>query len=311
MSAIGAVGAIGGFLLVGLAVGVVAERGLRSTLAAPVFARTNFRQRDVVIGLGLVHVFGLLVVAAVVAVGSAVAFDVGSPDGEFARFYQRAATFGYPVVVVASGFGLLGLLDDLGAHGDARGFRGHLREMASGRFSTGSLKLGGGGLLALVVAAALDSPTGTARVGVVGLLRDALLIALAANVANLFDRRPGRVAKVALVVAGVAVAGGFAGGMAPSTEQVWWWLATLCGLLVATLAPDLGERAMLGDTGSNVIGAVFGVAAVATLSGVGRWAALVLVLALNAASEKVSFSRVFDSVAALRAFDRWGREPLD
>ena len=112
---------------------------------------------------------------------------------------------------------------------------------------------------------------------------------------------------MALLVIVVAAALAAAGGLARSTEVIWWWVAALAGLIASTLAPDLGERAMLGDTGSNVIGSVLGCAAVATLSSTGRWAVLAAVVAFNAASERVSFSRVFDAVAPLRRFDRWGR----
>jgi len=41
-----------------------------------------------------------------------------------------------------------------------------------------------------------------------------------------------------------------------------------------------------------------------------RTIALVVVAGLNVASEKVSFSRVINQVAPLRAFDRLGREPV-
>ncbi|MEZ5178487.1 MAG: hypothetical protein R2746_09430 [Acidimicrobiales bacterium] len=68
--------------------------------------------------------------------------------------------------------------------------------------------------------------------------------------------------------------------------------------------PDLREALMLGDAGANVLGAATGV--VLSTGWSPRWSLVVLV-ALNAASEVVSFSRAIDSVAPLRAIDRLGR----
>ncbi len=290
------VGCTSGWIL-----GSLLERGLRSLLAAPVFARENYRGTRVVIGLGLVLVLVALVAGAVVTSAAALGWDfadAGSP-----QVIGRLSALGPAMVAAALGFGLLGLLDDLGATGDARGFRGHLREMARGALSTGGLKLVGGGLLGLfVVAVSADH-----ELTVFELLRDGAVVALSANVANLFDRRPGRVAKVGLAVLAVAAVVALLGGMVATTAAVWFWLALLAGSILATLPADLGERAMLGDTGSNVIGALSGLGAVLTLGANGRWIVLLVVLALNVVSERVSFSRVFAAVAPLRRFDKWGR----
>ena len=45
---------------------------------------------------------------------------------------------------------------------------------------------------------------------------------------------------------------------------------------------------------------------VIALAGTGEWVALGVMVALNVASEFVSFSRVIDAVAPLRWIDRWG-----
>ncbi|MEZ5178486.1 MAG: hypothetical protein R2746_09425 [Acidimicrobiales bacterium] len=43
------------------------------------------------------------------------------------------------VLVAALGFGLLGAFDDLAAHGDDRGFKGHVTSLLRGRLTTGGL----------------------------------------------------------------------------------------------------------------------------------------------------------------------------
>jgi UDP-N-acetylmuramyl pentapeptide phosphotransferase/UDP-N-acetylglucosamine-1-phosphate transferase len=76
-----------------------------------------------------------------------------------------------------------------------------------------------------------------------------------------------------------------------------------CGLLL----PDLAERMMLGDAGANVLGATVGLGVVLTQSPLVRTVTLIVVAALNLASEVVSFSKVIDRTPPLRAADRFGR----
>ncbi len=64
---------------------------------------------------------------------------------------------------------------------------------------------------------------------------------------------------------------------------------------------------MLGDAGSNVLGAVLGLGVVAACGPGARDVALVAVAGLNVAGELVSFSRVIDAVGPLRALDQAGR----
>jgi hypothetical protein len=66
---------------------------------------------------------------------------------------------------------------------------------------------------------------------------------------------------------------------------------------------------MLGDVGANVLGGVVGLGVVIATSPTTRTLVLLGVLALNLASEGVSFSKVIDRVPPLRALDRAGRRP--
>ena len=82
------------------------------------------------------------------------------------------------------------------------------------------------------------------------------------------------------------------------------------GAAVALLPEDLGERAMLGDAGANALGALLGLARrpagpPARARGCsGPWSAL------NAASEKVSFTKVIAGNPVLRRIDMLGRRPV-
>jgi UDP-GlcNAc:undecaprenyl-phosphate GlcNAc-1-phosphate transferase len=251
-----------------------------------VFQRENFRGRALPTAVGIIVALVVLVTDAVVAVVVAAGADpdAAAVDG------LRLTTF------TALGFGLLGLLDDLGGAGESGGFAAHLRALAGGRLTTGAIKLFGGAAVAVVVVATRE-PDSVGRV-----LADGALVALAANLGNLFDRAPGRTIKVALVAFVVLVV---AVGAEPELAGVALAVGAGAGLLTA----DLGERLMLGDAGANVLGAALGLGVVLTCSPGVRTAVLVVLAALNLVSERVSFSRVIAATPPLDAADRWGRLP--
>jgi UDP-GlcNAc:undecaprenyl-phosphate/decaprenyl-phosphate GlcNAc-1-phosphate transferase len=81
------------------------------------------------------------------------------------------------------------------------------------------------------------------------------------------------------------------------------------GAATGLMLPDLRERLMLGDAGANVLGGVLGTGVVLACTPTTRTVVLIVVAALNVASEVVSFSKVIASVPPLRAFDQLGRRP--
>ncbi|MFC7643060.1 hypothetical protein ACFQX6_20880 [Streptosporangium lutulentum] len=83
------------------------------------------------------------------------------------------------------------------------------------------------------------------------------------------------------------------------------------GAAAALLSEDLGERAMLGDAGANALGALLGLAATVTLGRPGRLVVLGTVVALTAASEKISFTRVIAGNPVLNGIDMLGRRPVE
>jgi hypothetical protein len=272
------------------AAGVALALGLwamtSSAFAIPVFDRENFRGRRLPTAVGVL----VALVAVVVDAGVALAQAAGAEPDD-------AAVAGLRLVTVAAlGFALLGLLDDLGGAGESGGFRGHLRSLASGRLTTGAIKLFGGAAVGVVVVSVRE-PDSLGR-----LLADGALVALAANLGNLLDRAPGRTSKVALLALVVLVIGAGA-------EPVLAGVALVVGAGGGLLPADLGERLMLGDAGANVLGAALGLGVVLACAPVTRTVVLVVVALLNVASERVSFSRVIGAVPPLRVADRFGRQP--
>ena len=192
---------------------------------------------------------------------------------------------------------LLELLDDsLDRNTTAktpRRWRGHAEAVLSGRFSTGAIK--GMGALALAAYA-------TSGLGEQGwrYLVDLALLLLTTNLFNLLDLRPGRVEKAFVaLLAGLCL--------------VAWTVAPLdllgifVGPVLVGFAFTLRERAMLGDTGSNLVGALAGISLLVVLGEDARLVALALVVALSVYGELRSISRTIEGVPLLRSLDSWGR----
>jgi hypothetical protein len=126
------------------------------------------------------------------------------------------------------------------------------------------------------------------------------VLVLATNLFNLLDLRPGRSAK-ALVVLGAGLSLG-AWDVAPL-----WALGVFLGPLLVLGLYDLRERAMLGDTGSNLAGALGGLWLVLTLSTLGLAIALAVMAAITLYGELRSISAVVERVPLLRHLDSLGR----
>jgi UDP-GlcNAc:undecaprenyl-phosphate/decaprenyl-phosphate GlcNAc-1-phosphate transferase len=206
--------------------------------------------------------------------------------------------------------GAVGCYDDLAGEGDRHGFRGHVGALASGEVTTGAVKIVGIGAAGLAAALLLDSRDGglgevsgtkaSAPSRAVDLAVNGALVAGAANLLNLFDLRPGRAIKVGLLASVALGAAGRESGAAAAAPA---------GAAIALLPEDVGERAMLGDSGANALGAMIGVAAAASLPRPAKIAALGVVTVLTAVSEKVSFTRVIARTPALNWLDMLGRRP--
>jgi hypothetical protein len=269
--------------LVGAVVGAVVSaaalrRALRVTLS-PELIRVNVSGKPLPVVLGIPLVSGSI--SGVLAAWAVLVLRAGPVPWRT----------GLASLVILGALWLAGAWDDRRGDERPRGFAGHLGAARAFRLTGGIVKLLVGGAAGLVAGALLSHG--------VAVLEVALAVALSANLINLLDRAPGRAGKVGLLGLGLVALLGAAA-----------WTVMAAGLLasvVVVLPADLRERAMLGDAGANPLGGLLGLGLAASLSEAWLVVVLAILLALNLASERWSFSEVIANVRVLDALDRIGR----
>jgi UDP-GlcNAc:undecaprenyl-phosphate/decaprenyl-phosphate GlcNAc-1-phosphate transferase len=267
-------------LLLGfLAAALLAPAALRS-LSAGRLEQENYR------GLRLPFPAGTVIVAA--AALALIPLSILHELADVDVFRGDVRT----VLVYGVGVAFLGLLDDVLA-AEPRGWRGHGAAVLGGGISTGALKAAGS--LGLALYALSDRGYGAGEY-----ILAVLLLVLTTNLFNLLDLRPGRSFKAFLALGvGLTLGDWDAGPLAT--------LGVLAGPVLVLGLYDLRERAMLGDTGSNLIGGLAGLWLVLTLGTVGQAVALAVVLAVTVYGEFRSISALVDRSPLLRQLDSLGR----
>lgn len=266
-----------------LVVSLVAAAAIAPTTVRGLPKRENYRGAPVAFPAGI----AIVASALVALVPLSLVAELADAD------VFRAGT-GQAVTYVV-GVALLGLLDDLAGSGggDPRGWRGHGRAAIAGSVSTGVLKaLGSLGLAAFVMAGhGLDAAE--------YLLAVAVLV-LATNLFNLLDLRPGRAIKaLVLLGAGLTLGAWDVGAL--------WSLGLFVGPILVLMPLDLRELGMLGDSGSNAIGAVAGLWLVFTLSTTGLAIAAAVMALVTIYGEFRSISELVDRTPGIRQLDSIGR----
>ena len=270
-----------GSLLLGLPLAAIMSGLLRAR-------RLNFRRRYIPALGGLVFLPALLYLLAA-------AWPVGAARWQLLLFV---------------GWLLLGLYDDVAGNAQSKGFRGHLKALLRGQLSTGSVKMLGGGLLALAMAALHAAQHGGSWLTV---LLSAAIIALFANAMNLFDLRPGRALKLfwVLFVPCYLANAALLAQWPALLEQGLPPLAPLLFFVTLLYAPlDFAAGIMLGDTGANLLGALLGFCVVMTFAPGGQLVVLLLLLALHLYAERFSITNAIEATSALRWLDQLGRRKV-
>ena len=266
--------------LIALITALLLAPAILKALAEGGHTRPNYRERQ------LPFPFGILIIAS--ALLALIPLTLLAKLGSVEVFYPQLRLAALYIL----GVSLLGLIDD-NFTDHSRGWRGHTARTLSGGFSTGALKAAGSLSLALYVTAQQHLSTGR-------YLLAAAVLVLATNAFNLLDLRPGRSTK-ALLLLGAGLSIGCA------NVRALWALGLFAAPALVAGVYDLRERAMLGDTGANLIGGIGGLWILFTLSTTGQVVALALLLLITIYGEFRSISGLVERTPGLRELDSWGR----
>jgi len=249
--------------------------------------KPNFQKKPILASYGLIQF------PYIVAVGVALAqvSGFGLHSNPEARWVGWSDLRLYLAVMAA--MWLLGAIDDIWGAREVGGFKGHFRKLIFERkLTTGAVKALGGGAVALVVGWAIH-PHDLVQAALA-----AMVIALATNTLNLFDLRPGRA--VAVLFAGLGVTYIVTCGRLVA----WPLIAAIAVVALVFGIADSRGKAMMGDSGSNSLGAALGLTIALSAP---SWVipAILLFAAVHVYSEKRSISELIQRNRALRAIDRY------
>ncbi|NLN76841.1 MAG: hypothetical protein GX139_11095 [Armatimonadetes bacterium] len=245
--------------------------------AAPRFGllKVNFRNDLIMSSYGLIE-FPYIATAAIILCASGVV--------ECTRVWQYLTVMGV--------MWILGAIDDIWGSREVSGFKGHFRKLLfEGKVTTGAVKALGGGLTALGAGFWLYNDS------VFFALQAGSVIALSSNLINLFDLRPGRA--VAIIFFGLVVTYIVKCGRLVAMPLV----GAIAAIALAFGIVDARGKAMMGDSGSNSLGAALGMTIALSAP---NWMlpAIILMAAVHIYSEKRSISGAIESNRLLKEIDR-------
>jgi UDP-GlcNAc:undecaprenyl-phosphate/decaprenyl-phosphate GlcNAc-1-phosphate transferase len=192
---------------------------------------------------------------------------------------------------------LWGLQDDRSSDKTSKGFRGHFTTLyKEERMTSGLLKAIGIGGTSFIISVALGG-------GALAVLLHTGILALSSNFINLFDLRPGRAIKMFWIASFLLLL---------SSKVVfsifsWTYFLPIIISVALVFVHDVKGKIMLGDTGSNYLGFLLGYGVVLFLSVEAKMVALLLLIWVTVAGERVSFSYYIEKVRWLWRLDQWGR----
>ncbi len=185
-----------------------------------------------------------------------------------------------------------GIIDDTIGNRDVSGLKGHFKSLFKGTLTTGGFKALFGGFVGLIISVSISKD-------IIDIVVNTLVIALSTNLMNLFDLRPGRAIKVYLVI----------------MITIFFTLSGYIQILPLLILPnvlayfnfDLKAKAMMGDTGSNVLGISIGILMVLGYTLKVRIVWLVFLVLIHLLTEKFSLTKITEKNKVLNFIDRLGR----
>lgn len=249
----------------------------RSLLIESNVLRPNYKKDMIPVSMGIVFLPMLIINAIILAY-----FTTNFKD----MLYIFIFLFGLVSMFFA------GILDDIIGNRDVSGLKGHFKSLLNGKLTTGGFKALFGGFIGLVISIAISK-------NIYDIVINTLIIALSTNLMNLLDLRPGRAIKGYLVISIVLL---FTLG-----EYTRNLLLLIFPNVIAYFNQDLKAKAMMGDTGSNVLGISIGILFVMGYSLKVRLIWLAFLIFIHILTEKYSLTKIIESNKFLNFIDKLGR----
>ncbi|MGL5327939.1 MAG: glycosyl transferase [Peptostreptococcaceae bacterium] len=185
-----------------------------------------------------------------------------------------------------------GILDDIIGNRDVSGLKGHFKSLLKGKLTTGGFKALFGGFIGILVSVSISK-------NITDIIINTLIIALSTNFMNLLDLRPGRAIKVYSFI------------MLTIFVTLTGYIKILPLLILPNVLAyfnwDLKAKAMMGDTGSNVLGVSIGILMVFGYSFNIRLGWLVFLVLIHILTEKYSLTKIIENNKILNYIDKLGR----
>ena len=249
----------------------------RSLLIESNVLRPNYKKDMIPVSMGIVFLPMLIINAIILAY-----FTTNFKD----MLYIFIFLFGLVSMFFA------GILDDIIGNRDVSGLKGHFKSLLNGKLTTGGFKALFGGFIGLVISIAISK-------NIYDIVINTLIIALSTNLMNLLDLRPGRAIKGYLLISIVLL---FTLG-----EYTRNLLLLILPNVIAYFNQDLKAKAMMGDTGSNVLGISIGILFVMGYSLKVRLIWLAFLIFIHILTEKYSLTKIIENNKFLNFIDKLGR----
>lgn len=261
----------------GLTVSFVCINFIRAMLVDSGLIRPNYKKINIPVGMGLAFIPNIIIN------GGILAFFTNNKS-HLMLIYVLA----FSLITMA----LTGLLDDCLGNRSVSGLKGHFMSLFRGQLTTGGFKALIGGFVGLFVAVSVTK-------SIPAIILGGILVALSTNLMNLLDLRPGRAIKVFLLIAAIIFI--FNTGFNRALLMI------LLPAVIAYFYFDLKALAMMGDTGSNVLGICLGVLVVVSYGIVVQIIYTVFLIAIHILTEKYSLTKIIENNRFLNYIDKLGR----
>ena len=238
--------------------------------------KLNYNKKPIMASYGIVEF--VYIAASIIALTM-----LGYADMQYAKLY----------IAVMGAMWALGVIDDLFGSREVGGFKGHFKKLIFERkLTTGAVKAIGGGVVGLITGWYISDGD------IIKCLFASLVIPLSANILNLFDLRPGRAVAVFFLGLGVTYT-----CMLGSIREPWI-IGSIAAIALAFGVIDSRGKAMMGDSGSNALGAALGLTIALNTSWIFQLAAIAVLVGIHVYSEKHSMTELITGNRVLSSIDR-------